>query len=68
MDSQDLRTRINWMDRQQIVRLLEDQACIQCYDDESLEDLKEALFVNVEDGTIEIPDSDEDWSPRGPRR
>lgn len=58
--SQDLRTRINWMSREQIVGLLEGQAGIQCYDDESLEELKEALFVNVEDGTIEL---DEDEYP-----
>lgn len=42
---------LNWLDRNEIVELLEG-ACIQCYDHESTETLKEALRVNIADGTI----------------
>ena len=48
-------TQINWMDRSEIVTLLEG-ACIQCYDHETIEMLKEELILNVLDGTIELPE------------
>lgn len=56
--SQELLTKLNRLDRQQIVELLE-SASIQCYDNESDDVLLEALKVNIADGTISedsIPD------------
>lgn len=53
MIDQDLAHQINWMGREQIVRVLEDVAGIQCYDHEPTEDLVEALKANIEDGTID---------------
>jgi hypothetical protein len=50
-NSQEIRTAINWLDRSRIVKLLE-SASIHCGDDEDLEELKDALFENIEDGTI----------------
>lgn len=46
-------TKINWLDRAQIVALLEGVS-IQCYDHETIEELKEALVANIEDGTIPL--------------
>ena len=48
----DYKQQIARLSREQIVRLLEDVACIQCYDHDSWETLAEALRVNVEDGTV----------------
>ena len=48
----DLAHQINWMSREKIVRILEDEAGIQCYDYEPTEDLVEALRANISDGTI----------------
>lgn len=44
--------KIDRMDRAEIVKLLEEVACIQCYDHESDDELREALRANVDDGTI----------------
>ena len=51
MSTQDIRRKINWMSREAIVKLLESYG-IACYDTESTEDLEQALFENVYDGTI----------------
>ena len=56
MNTSTLWKTINWMDREVIVELLEEQACIQCYDDEPTQELRQALFDNVMDGTITIPE------------
>ena len=53
-----LITKINWLEREQIVELLESIG-IACYDSESTKTLREALLANVEDGSIDeadIPD------------
>ncbi len=47
-----LRERANWLSREEIVSILETEACIACYGNETTDDLREALVVNVEDGTI----------------
>lgn len=46
-----IRRKINWLNRQEIVTILEDNG-FQCYDSETTDELREALFSNVEDGTI----------------
>lgn len=48
---QEYHTRINWLDRTQIVEALEGVG-IACFDSETTEDLREALRENVLDGTI----------------
>ena len=48
----NLRERLNRLDRSQIVTLLE-SVSIACYDSESTDELREALAVNIEDGTID---------------
>lgn len=51
----------NWaaqLTREELVKALE-SISIQCYDHESKETLIEALAVNIEDGTISIPDVNE---------
>lgn len=47
----DIRRQINWMEREEIVRVLENYGFC-CYESETTDELREALFVNVEDGTI----------------
>ena len=49
--SDNARKTINRMDRNEICYILEG-FCFQVYDDESTATLREALIVNVEDGTI----------------
>lgn len=49
----DIRTRLNWMDRADFVAMLEGVG-IACFDTESTDSLKEAVFVNIEDGTIQL--------------
>jgi len=51
---QELHTQINWMDRQMVIDILQDVACIQCYDSESTDELRDTLRENIEDGTIEV--------------
>lgn len=46
------QTAINWLERQRIVDILEVNGGIACYDSESTDELREALRVNIEDGTI----------------
>jgi hypothetical protein len=53
--TQDVRTAINWLDRADMVALLEGVG-IAVYDTESTRTLKEAIFENVMDGTIEEAD------------
>ena len=48
----DLAHQINWMSREEVVRVLEGHS-IQCYDDEPMSTLLAALRENIEDGTIE---------------
>jgi hypothetical protein len=47
-------TSIIWMDREQVVELLEG-AGLACYDSETTDELREALAQNVMDGTIILP-------------
>ena len=42
---------LNQLTRDECVRLLE-SICIQCYDHETTEELREAVRVNLEDGTL----------------
>lgn len=49
---EETKELIEEMERHQIVKLLEEVACIQCYEHEETDELREALRVNVEDGTI----------------
>lgn len=44
--------KINWLDRKDIVQLLEGIS-IQCYDDEPTQLLKECLAENIEEGLID---------------
>lgn len=48
----DIWKQLNWLDREQIVKILEGY-CFQCYDSESTDELREALRQNIEDGTID---------------
>jgi len=50
--SQSTLTAINWMDRDEIVTLLEGYG-FAVYDDESTATLRAALISNVEDGSID---------------
>lgn len=45
---------IHRLNRAQIENLLEEYAGIQCYDYETMEELREAVQANVEDETIEM--------------
>lgn len=47
----NLATKINWLDRSEIVEILESYG-FAVYDSESTDDLREALRANVDDGTI----------------
>jgi hypothetical protein len=47
----NVRRTINWMDREEIVKVLENYG-FACYDSETDAELREALFTNVELGTI----------------
>lgn len=49
---QELHTRINWLDREKIVGILEEHG-FACYDSETTDELREALKGNIEDGTID---------------
>jgi hypothetical protein len=46
---------INWLSREEIQEILEAYG-FAVYDDEAIEDLREALRVNIEDGTIDLDD------------
>ena len=50
--SQEIHTALNWMDRSEIVAILEGIS-IQCYDHESDAILREAVIQNIEDGTLD---------------
>lgn len=43
---------INWLDRDQIVKILESYG-FACYDKESTDDLRDELRNNIADGTID---------------
>ena len=47
----DILRTVNWMSRDEIVGLLEGFGFV-CYDHETTDELREALVVNVLDGTI----------------
>ncbi|WP_305906292.1 hypothetical protein Q9L42_020825 (plasmid) [Methylomarinum sp. Ch1-1] len=49
---QEQHTAINWLDRDDIVDILESHG-FACYDKESTDELREALRANIEDGTID---------------
>ena len=48
---QSTHTAINWLDRKDIVKLLEGNG-MACYDSESTDDLRDTLRQCVEDGDI----------------
>ena len=50
--NQDIHKAINWLDREKVVKILEDYG-FACYDSESTDDLKNALRENIADGTID---------------
>lgn len=56
--SENAAGMIDRLDRTKVVELLE-SASIQCYDHESDEELRQALRVNVADGTIPEESLDE---------
>ncbi len=47
----DIRRTINWMEREEIVKILEHYGFC-CYDSETTDFLRDELFNNVDDGTI----------------
>jgi hypothetical protein len=49
------RNIIDRMHREDVIKTLE-SVSIQCYDEESTESLRDALFENVKDGTIHQTD------------
>lgn len=52
MSVHNLRERLNWLDRQQVVELL-GSISIGCVGDESTDYLRDALQINIEEGEIE---------------
>lgn len=60
--SESLSKAINWLDRDQVVEILERYG-FACYDTESTDDLREALKTNVKDGTIDETDIDATQMP-----
>jgi hypothetical protein len=50
-----IRRAVQELSREQCVRLLENVS-IQCFDDESVDMLREAVDANINDGTISIQD------------
>lgn len=53
---QETHTAINWLERAEIVSILESYG-FACYDSESTDELREALKANVEDGTISMEET-----------
>lgn len=49
----DISKIINWMNREEVVELLEGEG-IACYDSESTDELREALLASVQDGSISV--------------
>lgn len=47
-----IKEKIALCSRDRLVYILEEMGGIQCYESESKEVLSEALFVNIDDGTI----------------
>lgn len=50
---QAIHTAINWLDRTQIVAILEDYG-FACYDSESTDMLRDELRANIETGIIDV--------------
>lgn len=48
----DVRTALNWMDRSKLEEILR-SVCIECYPNETDDELKDAIVANVEDGTLD---------------
>lgn len=48
----DLRTQINWLERNRIKEILESHGGFAVYDNEDMEDLKDILQSAIEDGDI----------------
>lgn len=59
--SLSLPVKVNWLDRVQIVAILQDVACIQCYDHETTEELRAVLIECIEDGDIPEHVIDQQW-------
>ncbi len=55
---QEIHTQINWLDREQIVQLLEGNG-MACYDSESTDNLRETLRQCVQDGDIILDEQTE---------
>jgi hypothetical protein len=51
MNIDNIRRKTNWLNREEIVVILENYG-FMCYDNETEDELREALISNVEDGTI----------------
>ena len=52
-----VRIRCNWMDRSEVVAILQDRLCIQCYDHETVEaDFAPSLLISIQDGDLELDD------------
>ena len=52
---QETHTAINWLERHQIVSLLESYG-FQCYDSESDDELRDVIRPNIETGVISTDD------------
>ena len=63
---QETHTRINWLDREDIVKILENYG-FACYDSESTDALRDALRSNIADGTIDPSVLDSAPSPSSGR-
>lgn len=46
------RDRLNWLNRADVETLLEDVG-IACYENETTDELRDAVAANIEDGTID---------------
>lgn len=73
ISSRNLWKKVNWMDRDDIVRILEDNG-FACHDHETDDNLREALVTNIQDNTIDdsvlddvaVPERGAHRSPFGP--
>jgi len=48
----EIEKSINWLSREEIVKILEGYG-FACYDSESTDELRDALRINIADGTID---------------
>lgn len=50
----EIRSKLNEMSREDIVKCLEGPAGMQCYDDEGIDDLREVLWNCILEGDVTI--------------